>query len=118
MLFEHLLLPLQLLEVAAKPVTDVAVLREKPQRSPLAAAADQDLWSTRLDGTWHVERALDPVVLTLERRALLGEHQLGDGQRFVEPVHALSDGRKFNAVAIVLILVPGCADATDGVACR
>src|SRR5207245_9890203 len=103
-LLENLLLSLQVLEVAAEPVSDIAVLREKPEGPPLAAAPDQDLRATGLDRPRHVERAIDPVVLALEGRPLLGEHEPGDRQRFVEPVHALRDRRQLNTVAVSLVL--------------
>ena len=90
------------------------MLREKPQGPPLPATSDQDLRATRLDRPRHVEGAIDAVVLALERRPLLGEHQASDRQRFVEPVHAPGDGRKLDPVAPVLILVPRSADAEDG----
>src|ERR1700730_3322245 len=65
-LLENLLLPLQVLEVAAKPVADVAVLREQPKRPPLAASADQDLRTAWLHGARNIQRAVDPVVIAFE----------------------------------------------------
>src|SRR2546428_5070 len=65
-LLETLLLPLEVLEVAAKPVADVAVFRKKPKRPSLAAAADKDLRTSWLHGTRNVQRAIDPVVLAFE----------------------------------------------------
>src|SRR3989442_5293114 len=84
----------------------------------VAVTPYQDLRPARLNGTRHVERAIDPVVLAFEGRPLLGEHEPGDGQRFVEPVHALRDRRKLNPVAVVLVLVPRGADAEDGATAR
>src|SRR5438477_9823723 len=97
---------------------DIAVLREDAQRPLLAAAPDENLRAARLDGTWDVERPLDPVVLAFERRPVLREHQPGDGDRLFEPVHPLADGRKLEAVTAVLILVPRGTAAHDGATLR
>lgn len=76
--------------------------------------ADQDGWAARLDRSREVERLPDAEVPTLEAWPFLGEHQLADPQRFVETAHPLPDGRKLEAVADVLILVPGRAQPEHG----
>src|SRR5438128_11524543 len=48
-LLEHPLLALQVLEVTAKPVTDVSVLGQDAEGLLLAHPADQDLRASRLD---------------------------------------------------------------------
>src|SRR5260370_26205483 len=63
---ENLLLSLQVLEVAAKPVADVAILSKQSQCPPLAASADHDLRTPRLDGAGYVQRTIDLVVRALE----------------------------------------------------
>ena len=49
----------------------------------------------------------------MEARPLLGEHRLDDRERLLEPVHPLADRREVVAVALVLDLVPGGAEAED-----
>src|SRR2546422_7964211 len=50
-LFENLLLSLQVLEVASEPVADIAVLCEKPESPPFAATPYQHLRPAWLNGT-------------------------------------------------------------------
>ena len=104
---------LERVESEGEPVRHVGVLRRDPQRSLLTAAADEDLRTARLDRSRHVERLLDPVVRARERRALLGEHRLDDRERFLQPIHPLADRREVVAIALVLDLVPGGAEAED-----
>src|ERR1700674_4608613 len=118
MALEDLLLSLQVLEWPEEPVTDVAVTGQDPKRPLLAPTAHEDLRSSWLDGAWAVEGSVDPVVLALERRTFLGEHELDDGQGLVEAVHALPDRRKLKAVSGMLGIVPGRADAEDGATLR
>src|ERR1019366_5681920 len=101
-------------ERAGKPVGHVGKLGGQAKRPALAGATNQDLRAARLDRARLVERPLDSIVLAREARPVLGEHQVADGERLAESVHPLADGRKLEAVAPVLGLVPGCADAQDG----
>src|SRR5438067_219449 len=96
-----------------EPVRHVRVARDEAQRAFLAAAADHDSRSTRLNRAGVVERAVDPVMRATEGRPLLREHQLDDVQCLVQPVHALPDRRKRRAVPDMLRFVPRGADTTD-----
>ena len=118
MSLEDLGLVAERIEADGKPVRHVGVLRRDPQGSLLAASANEDRWSLWLDWARHVERLADPVVATLERRAVLGEHRAHDRECLVEPVHPLAKGRKVEAVARVLDVVPGCAEPEDRPATR
>ena len=104
---------LQVLERSAEPVPDVPVLGEDAQRALFPAASDQDLRPALLDGPRHVERALDSIELALERRALLGEHQLRDLHGLIEAIHAARDRRELDPVTHMLVLVPRSADPED-----
>ena len=66
MLKEDLLLPVQLFDRPCKPVTDVSVLGEQPQRPALTGSADHDLRAAGLDRARDVEGSVDPVVLAFE----------------------------------------------------
>ena len=58
-------------------------------------------------------RLADPVVAALERRAVLGEHRANDRERLIKTIHPFTQGRKLEAVARVLDVVPGCAEPED-----
>ena len=88
------------------------------QRPLLAATADEDRRTAGLDRARAVERLMDAVVVALEARPFLGEHELGDRQRLLEAVHPLLHRREVDPVADVLLLVPGGADAEDRPATR
>ena len=79
-----------------------------------SAAADQDLRAALLNRTRHVERALYAEELPFERRPVFREHELGDLHRLVQAVHATRDGRKVDAIANVLVLIPRGTDPEDG----
>ena len=96
----------------------VRELGSDPQRPLLAATADEDGRAAGLDRAGAVERLVDAVVLALEARPFLREHELGDGQRLLEAVHPLLHRREVDPVADVLLLVPGGPDAEDGPAAR
>ena len=99
---------------AAEQVAHVGVLGDEPERLLLAAAADEDRWPARPHRSRHVLRSFDPVVATRERRRILGEHRPADAKRLVETLEPLAHGWEVEAEALVLLLVPGRADAADG----
>src|SRR5262249_24107502 len=113
-LLEDVGLVLEFVERADEPVRDVRVLCGQQQRALFAAAADQDLGPAGLDWPRRIQRTVDLVVAPGEARALLGEHQSGDVERFAQTVHAFAHRWERDAVARVLIGIPGGADSEYG----
>src|SRR4029077_15928410 len=103
-------LPLELVERTTEPVPDVSMRGEDSKRPFFTGPTDQDLRAAWLYGRGSVERAVDAIVLALERGTLFGKHQLDDCHSLVQPVHAPADRRKLVAVAQMLVLVPGRPD--------
>src|SRR5262249_24914370 len=102
--------------VDSEVVPDVGMLRHDAQQLLLAAAADQDGWTSHrlrlapslVDARW----------LAGERGLLLGEQPLHQLAGFLERLEALADGRERRAVRLVLGGEPAAAEPDDHAAVR
>jgi hypothetical protein len=106
---QHIELVLEVRSV--EEVAGVAVLRDKPQRLPLAGSADQD---RRMGAPYRargVESAFEPVVATVEGPFVVAPHLQADPQRRFEALEPLRDRRERQTQAARLRDVEPRADA-------
>src|SRR5579859_1101553 len=103
---------------AREEVAGVGVLRDEPQRFLLATAADEDGRVRTLDGLWVIQRALKLIVFAIVRRLVVGPHLARNLQCLLQALEALFERWEGDAQALVLLLIPGGADAKVGAALR
>jgi hypothetical protein len=98
----------------AVEVEDVAVLRQGPQRAPLAGPADQDRNVGLLEAARGQRGLHEAVVAPLEVDGSIGREQRADQlARLLEAILPLPHRRELPAVGLVLPLEPGGAQPED-----